>query len=108
MEKPTPIEILGRFSPIAAQTYMHQRAEVMENQEAQALPPKVKLLIGIGVAAALQSSMCTLMWCKQARKAGVSDSEIAEAIMVTRLMKSAVVNDAFEAAVQWLLENPSS
>lgn len=86
---------------------MSHRAEVMENPDAQALPPKIKLLIGIGVAAALQSSMCTLMWAKQARKAGVSDAEIAEAIMVTRLMKSAVVNDAAEVAVQWLLDNPT-
>lgn len=43
---------------------------------------------------------------KQARKAGVTDAEIAEAIMVTRLMKSAVVNDAAEEAVKWLLANP--
>lgn len=57
----TPIEILGKFSSVAKTTFLNHRAEVMENPEVQALPPKVKLLIGIGVVAALQSSMCTLM-----------------------------------------------
>ena len=35
----------------------------------------------IGVAAALQSNTCTLMWAKQARKAGVTTAEIVEAIV---------------------------
>ncbi len=106
MSEATPIEVLGRFSPVAMKTYMNHRAEVLENPEAQALTLKEKLLIGIGVAAALQSSMCTLMWSKQARKAGATDAEIAEAIMVSRLMKAATVNDTAETAVKWLLGNP--
>jgi AhpD family alkylhydroperoxidase len=108
MSAETPIEVLGRLSPVAMKTYMHHRAEVMENPEAQALSLKIKLLVGIGVAAALQSSMCTLMWTKQARKAGATDAEIAEAMMVSRLMKAATVNDTAEAAVRWLLENPAN
>ena len=74
----TPIEILADVSPVAAKTYMDHRKAVMENPEAQALPAKIKLLVGIGVAAALQSSTCTLMWVKHARKAGATDAEIAE------------------------------
>jgi AhpD family alkylhydroperoxidase len=106
--KPTPIEILGRISPLAVKTYMDHKAAVMENPEVKALPPKVKLLVGIGVAAALQSSTCTLMWTQHARKAGVTDAEIAEALMVTRLMKAATVNDTAADALAWLAANPAA
>ena len=75
----SPIEILARVSPIASKTYMDQRAAVMENPEAKALPAKIKLLIGIGVASALQSSTCPLMWVKQAHQAGATEAA-AEAL----------------------------
>jgi len=105
-EQATPIEILAKVSAVAAKTYMDQRGAVMDNPEVRSLPGKVKLLIGIGVAAALQSSTCTLMWVRHARKAGATDAEIAEAIMVSRLMKAATVNDTAAEALQWLLDNP--
>jgi len=104
-DKLTPMEIMQRVSPAAARSYMAFRATVLENAEANALPEKVKLLIGIGVAASLQSSTCTLMWTKLARKAGASDQEIAETIMVSRLMKAATVNDAAAEALAWLLDH---
>jgi len=105
--KRTPIEILADVSPVAAKTYMDHRNAVIENPEAQALPTKVKLLVGIGVAAALQSSTCTLMWVKHARKAGATDAEIAEALMAARLMKAATVNDTAADALHWMLDNPA-
>ena len=107
MPEKTPIEILAEVSPVAAKTYLDHRKAVMENPEVQALPLKVKLLIGIGVAAALQSSTCTLMWVKHARKAGATDAEIAEALMAARLMKAATVNDTAADALQWMLDNPA-
>jgi len=100
----SPIEILGEVSSIAAKTYMDQRAAVMDNPEAKTLPAKIKLLIGIGVASALQSSTCTLMWVKQAQKAGATEAEIAETLMTARLMKAATVNDTAAEAMQWLLD----
>jgi AhpD family alkylhydroperoxidase len=98
----TPIERLAALSPAAAKTFMDHRAAVMDNPDFQALPAKVKWLVGIGVAAALQSNTCTLMWVKQARKAGVTTAEIVEAIVVSRLMKSATVNDTAADALAWL------
>jgi AhpD family alkylhydroperoxidase len=77
----------------------------MENPELQAVPTKYKLLVGIGVAAALQSSTCTLMWTKLARQAGATQAEIAEAILVSRLMKMATVNDTAADALVWLSDN---
>jgi len=98
----TPMEVLRGISPEGAQTFLDHRAATMDNPHLQAVPLTVKLLIGIGVAAALQSSTCTLMWTKQARGAGVSDAEIAEAILVSRLMKMATVNDTAAEALAWL------
>ena len=99
---PTPMDILRAISPESAKTYMDHRAATMDNPALQTVPLKYKLLIGIGVAASLQSSTCTLMWTKQARQAGVSDAEIAEAILVARLMKMATVNDTAADALAWL------
>jgi alkylhydroperoxidase/carboxymuconolactone decarboxylase family protein YurZ len=42
------------------------------------------------------------MWTKQAKQAGATDAEIAEAILVARLMKMATVNDTAADALAWL------
>jgi len=99
---PNPMERLRAVSPEGARTYMEHRTAIMDNPALQAVPAKYKLLIGIGVAAALQSSTCTLMWTKLAREAGASEAEIAEAILVSRLMKAATVNDTAADAFAWL------
>lgn len=98
----TPMEIMKSVSPEGERTFMEQRAVVLNNPKLQALDQKVKLLIGIGVAASLQSTTCTLMWAKLAKKAGASNDEIAEAILVSRLMKAATVNDTAADALAWL------
>jgi len=51
---PSPMEILQTASPEGAKTYLEHRASIMENPELQAVPIKYKLLVGIGVAAALE------------------------------------------------------
>ncbi len=49
------------------------------------------------------------MWAKQARKAGVTPPEIVEAIVVSRLMKSATVNDtAADAWRGWAPRGPDA
>lgn len=98
----TPMDILRAVSPEGAKTYMDHKSAIMENPKLTALSPKHKLLVGIAVAAALQSSTCALMWTKLARKSGASDHEIAEAILVSRLMKAATVNDTAAEALAWL------
>jgi len=102
----TPMELMTALSPEAASIYMAQRVAVMDSPEFAALPTRTKLLIGIGVAASLQSSTCTLMWTRLARQAGAGDAEIAATLAVSRLMKSATVNDTAAEALAWLLEHP--
>jgi len=101
-KKPAPMEVLKAVSPDGAKTYMEHRAAIMDDPRFQALPLKTKLLVGIGVAAALQSSTCTLMWTKLAVEEGISEAEIVEAILVSRLMKMATVNDTAADALAWL------
>lgn len=101
------MDVLRNASPEGARTYLEHRAAILENSDLDALPLSQKLLIGIGVAAALQSSTCTLMWTKQARRAGVSDAEIIEAILVARLMKMATVQDTAADALAWLSDPES-
>ena len=98
----SPMEIQRAAAPEGAKTYLDHKSAVMENPELQAVPTKYKLLIGIGVAASLQSSTCTVMWTKQARQAGATDAEIVEAILVARLMKMATVNDTAAEAFAWM------
>ena len=100
----SPMDILRTTAPEGAKTYLDHKASIMENPELQAVPTKYKLLVGIGVAAALQSSTCTLMWSKLAKQAGATQAEIAEAILVSRLMKMATVNDTAADALAWLGE----
>ena len=82
--------------------YLEHKASIMENPELQAVPTKYKLLVGVGVVAALQSSMCTSTWSKLAKQAGATQAEIAEAILVSRLMKMATVHDTAAEALAWL------
>ncbi|WP_448060879.1 carboxymuconolactone decarboxylase family protein [Cellulomonas hominis] len=99
---PSPMDTLRAVSPEGAAMYMNHRTAVMDNPQLQEVPTTYKLLIGIAVAAALQSSTCTLMWTKLAKQAGVSDGQITEAVLVARLMKMATVNDAAAEALAWL------
>jgi len=99
---PTPMDVLRAAAPLGAKTYLDHKASIMENPELQAVPTKYKLLVGIGVASSLQSSTCTLMWTKLAKQAGATQAEIAEAILVSRLMKMATVNDTAADALAWL------
>ena len=103
--QPTPMDLLRAASPEGAKTYMEHKTATMENPALQSVPQKYKLLVGIGVAAALQSSTCTLMWTKLAKQAGATDQEIVEAILVSRLMKMATVNDTAAGAFAWLKES---
>lgn len=56
----TPMKLLKALSPEAARIHLDHKAAVTENANLSTLPVKTKLLAGIGVAAALQSRVCTL------------------------------------------------
>jgi alkylhydroperoxidase/carboxymuconolactone decarboxylase family protein YurZ len=99
--RPPALDTLQSASPEGAKTYFEQRAPILENPELQAVPLKYKLLVGTGVGVALQSRICALMWTQLAHDAGASKSEVAEAILVSRLMKMATVNESASDALTW-------
>jgi AhpD family alkylhydroperoxidase len=101
-ENKTPMELLKQFAPEFAQNQMQEKSLIFENEKYQKVPNTYKMLIGIGVAAALGSDTCTQMWTKMAREKGVTKEEITEAIMVARYMKQATVNDTVSNSLDYL------
>jgi len=101
-ENKTPMELLKQFAPEFAQNQMQEKSLIFENEKYQKVPNTYKMLIGIGVAAALGSDTCTQMWTKMAREKGVTKEEITEAIMVARYMKQATVNDIVSNSLDYL------
>ena len=101
----TPIDLLKEFAPEFAQHQMDEKVLLFEHEKYQAVPKKYKLLAGIALAAVLNSDTCTRMWVKQAKAEGITNQEIAEAIMVARYMKQATVNDTVANTFQLLSEN---
>lgn len=93
---------LKQFAPESAKNQMEEKSLLFENEEYQKVPNKYKILVGIGVAAALGSDTCTQMWTKMAKSSGVSNEEIIEAMQVARYMKRATVNDTFAQSLNLL------
>lgn len=99
----SPMELLKHFAPEFAQNQMDEKSLIFENEKYKKVPNKYKMLIGIGVAAALGSDTCTQMWTKMANQNGVSNEEIVEAMQVARYMKQATVNDTIANSLNLIL-----
>ncbi len=89
----SPMELLKHFAPEFAENQMQEKSLIFDNAKYQNVPKKYKMLIGIGVAAALGSDTCTQMWTNMAKQSGITNEEIVEAMQVARYMKQATVND---------------
>ena len=98
----TPMELLKQFAPEFAQNQMEEKSLIFENEKYRKISNKHKMLIGIGVAAALGSDTCTQMWTKMAIQNGVTNEEIVEAMQVARYMKQATVNDTIANSLRIL------
>jgi AhpD family alkylhydroperoxidase len=103
MSEKTPMKLLKEVAPEFARNQMEEKALLFENERYQHVPAKYKLLVGIGVAAALGSDTCTQMWAKMAREKGTTVEEIVEAVNVARYMKQATVNDTARNTLDLLL-----
>jgi AhpD family alkylhydroperoxidase len=85
---PRPMRVLSRINPEFVFEQAHSKKFVMEQP---LIPPKYKHLIMIAVAASVESTMCTTVFMKAARKAGVTPEEIAEAVMVARQARASTI-----------------
>ena len=104
MTSVSPMELLKQFAPEFAKNQMEEKSLLFENEQYQKVPNKYKMLVGIGVAAALGSDTCTQMWTKMAKQSGVTNEEIVEAMQVARYMKQATVNDTIAHSLSLLIE----
>ena len=102
MNNKTSMELLKHFAPEFAENQMQEKSLIFESEKYQKVPNKYKMLIGIGVAAALGSDTCTQMWTNMAKQNGVTNEEIVEAINVARYMKQATVNDTIPNSLRIL------
>ena len=105
MSNKAPMELLKQYAPEFAQNQMQEKSLIFENEKYQKVPNKYKMLIGIGVAAALGSDTCTKMWTNMAKQNNVTNEEIVEAMQVARYMKQATVNDTIANSLKILEAN---
>jgi len=93
-EEPRPMTLFAEMIPQWIPRQAQERQFVMDLPH---IPPKYKQLIMIGVAAAVSSHLCTETFMKIARRAGVGNEEIAEAILTARF---ALASTIFASAVE--------
>jgi len=67
------------------------------------IPEKYKHLIMVAVSAALGCEMCTEVFTKIAKRKGVSEEEIAEAILVARFAMASTIFATATPALRWLV-----
>lgn len=87
-EEPEAQVLLSRITPEWIPRQAEERKFVMELPE---IPEKYKHLIMIAVSAALGCEMCTEIFTKIAKRRGVSDREIGEAILVARFAMASTI-----------------
>ena len=100
---PRPMRILAQINPGFVYEQARSRKFIMDQP---LIPEKYKHLIMIAVAAAVESEMCTTVFMRSAKIAGVSKEEIAEAVMVARQAKAATIFAAAVDGLEALLNEP--
>ena len=99
-EEPKPQKLFSKVVPEWTPRQMDERQFVMKLEN---IPEKYKHLIMIAVAAAVGSKMCTEVFTKIAKRRGVSDREIGEAILVARFALSSTIFATATPALEWLV-----
>lgn len=99
-EKPKPQLLFSKIVPEWLKRQMEERQFVMQ---LESIPEKYKHLIMIAVAAAVGSKMCTEVFTKIAKRRGVSEREIGEAILVARFALASTIFATVTPALEWLL-----
>ncbi|CAZ87240.1 putative Alkylhydroperoxidase AhpD [Thiomonas arsenitoxydans] len=85
MDKIKHLDTLGRHAPAAMQAFAAFDAAAMAPG---ALSVHTKELIALAVAHTTQCPYCIQIHVDRARKAGCSDAEIAEAVLVTAALRA--------------------
>ncbi len=99
-EEPKAQALFAKLVPEWIPRQMDERQFVMSLEN---IPEKYKHLIMIAVAAAIGSKMCTEVFVKIAKRRGVSDREIGEAILVARFALASTIFATATPALEWLV-----
>lgn len=73
-----------------------------------AIPLKYKTLMQVAAAAAAGSELCTKTYAQRALKAGATDEEVAETLLVARLVSASIVFATAVPAMEFLLQSRDS
>lgn len=95
-EEPRPMVLMSKILPEWIPKQAQERKFVYDLPH---IPAKYKHLIMIAVAAAVSSHLCTETFIKIAKRSGVSNGEIGEAIIAARF---ALASTVFAAATEGL------
>jgi len=95
-EEPRPMVLMSKIIPEWIPRQAQERKFVFDLPH---VPAKYKHLIMIAVAAAVSSHLCTETFIKIARRAGVTNEEIGEAIIAARF---ALASTVFATATEGL------
>ena len=95
-EEPRPMVLMSRVIPEWIPRQAQERKFVFDLPN---VPAKYKHLIMIAVASVVSSHMCTETFVKIARRAGVTNEEIGEALLAARF---ALASTVFAAATDGL------
>ncbi|MBO8179901.1 MAG: carboxymuconolactone decarboxylase family protein [Archaeoglobus sp.] len=99
-EKPVPQLLMSKVVPEWIPRQMDERQFVMQLPN---IPEKYKHLIMIAVAAAVGSKMCTEVFTKIAKRRGVTEREIGEAILIARFALASTIFATATPALEWLV-----
>ena len=98
-EEPRPMVLMSKVLPEWIPRQAQERKFVFDLPH---IPAKYKHLIMIAVAAAVSSHMCTETFIKIAKRSGVSNEEIGEAIIAARFALASTVFASATEGLQYL------
>ncbi|MSR31098.1 MAG: carboxymuconolactone decarboxylase family protein [Gemmataceae bacterium] len=81
------LDRLKKMPELAPEAFAAYREFARQAMKEGAIPVKYKELIALGVAMTTQCTYCLEIHKKKAKEAGVTEQEIAEAVMVTALLR---------------------
>lgn len=100
MQIQKPMELFGSLDEKSTHAHLDAKAQTFA---AGALAVKMKALIALSAAVALDAPSCIMNNVKLAKNNGASKEEIMEAIAVAKFSKSATILANAAPALEWLM-----
>ena len=104
-EEPRPMVLMSKIIPEWIPKQAQERKFVFDLPH---IPAKYKHLIMIAVAASVSSHLCTETFIKIAKRAGVSNEEIGEAIIAARFALASTIFASATEGLEHLTKEKSS